>query len=85
MENLQVSTIFFKEVALKISINRSVVIKEEKVALKCHQKKLDNLLKEKNKLNDINDNPNTIVTNLSSHVLLNAEYWIKIWTCHSCK
>ena len=53
MENLEVSTIFFKEVALKISINRSVVIKEEKVALKCHQKKLDNLLKEKNKLNDI--------------------------------
>ena len=53
MENLEVSTIFFKEVALKISINRSVVIKEEKVALKCHQKKLDNLLKEKTKLNDI--------------------------------
>ena len=52
MENLLVSTTFFKGVTLKISINRSV-IKEEKAVLKCPQKKLDSLLKEKNKLNDI--------------------------------
>ena len=35
-----------------------------------------NLLKEKNELNDIYDNPNTVVTNLSSHVLSNKEYSI---------
>ena len=75
LENLLASTTFFKGVVFKISINRSV-IKEEKLVLKRHQKNLDNLLKEKSELNDIYDNPNTVVTNLSGHVLLNKEYTI---------
>ena len=50
------------------------MIKEEKLVLKRHQKKLDNHLQEKNKLDDIYDNSNTAVTNLSSHVLSNEEY-----------
>ena len=45
MENLLASTTF-KWVVLNISINRSV-IEEKKLVLKRHQKKLDNLLKEK--------------------------------------
>ena len=73
LENLLTSTTFFKGVVLKIWINRSV-IEEEKLVLKRHQKKLDNLLKEKNKLNDIYGNSNTVVTNLASHVLSNEEY-----------
>ena len=64
MENLLASTTFFKGVVLKISINRSV-IKEEKLVLK---KKLDNLLKKKNELNDIYNNPNTMVTNFSCSI-----------------
>ena len=75
MENLLASATLFKGVVLKISINCSV-IKEEKLVLKRHQKKLDNLLKEKNELNDIYDNPNIVVTNLSSHVQSNKEYSI---------
>ena len=72
MENLLASTTFFKGVVLKISINRSV-IKEEILVLKRHQNKLNNLLKEKIELNDIRDNPKTVVTNLSSHALSNKE------------
>ena len=72
-ENLLASATFFKRVVLRISINRSV-IKEVKLVLKRHQKKKDNLLKEKNELNDIYDNPNIVVTNLSSDVLSNEEY-----------
>ena len=75
MENLLASATFFTGVVLRISINRSV-IKEEKLVLKRHQMKLHDLLKEKNNLNDIYDNPNTVVTNLSSHVLSNEEYSI---------
>ena len=75
MENLLPSTTFFKGVVLEISISFSV-IKQEKLVLKRHQKKLDNLLKEKNKLNDIYDNPNIVVTNFSSHALSNKEYSI---------
>ena len=39
MENLLTSTTFFKEVLSKMSINRSV-IKEEKIVLNRHPKKL---------------------------------------------
>ena len=43
MENLLTSTTFFKELLSKMSINRSV-IKEEKIVLNRHPKKLNNLL-----------------------------------------
>ena len=47
METLSSSTAFFKSIVLRISINRSV-LKDEKKIVKRHQKKLENLLKEKN-------------------------------------
>ena len=45
------------------------MIKEENLVLKCHQEKLDKVLKEKNELNDIHDNPNTVENNLRSNIL----------------
>ena len=65
MENLLASTTLFKWVVLNISINRSV-IEEKKLVLKRHQKKLDNLLKEKLHLK-----VTTVVNNLSNHILSN--------------
>ena len=68
MNNLLASATFFKGIVLKISINQSV-IKEEKRVLKYYQKKLDNLIKEKNELNDIYNEQNTVAANLSSHIV----------------
>ena len=52
MKTLSSSTIFIKRIILRISINRSV-LKDEKKIIKRHQKKLDSLIKEKNKENNI--------------------------------
>ena len=68
MENLIASTIFFKGVLLKISINRSLN-KEEKIVLERHQKKLGNIFKEENELNNLYDNPSTVSSNFLTHVL----------------
>lgn len=70
MENLSSTTILFINIILRISINRSV-LKYEKKIIKRHQNKLQSLLNEKNKENNIQANPNPVVTNLSSHVLTN--------------
>ena len=51
-------------------------MKREKTTVRCHQKKLDNLLKEKNENNNIFEIWNTFVTNMSSHVLTNEEYQV---------
>ena len=59
MKNLLALTTFFKGIILKISINR-FVIKEKKRVLKHSQDKLNNLIKEKNELNDIYNNPDTV-------------------------
>ena len=72
MENLSSTTILFINIILRISINRSV-LKYEKKIIKHHQNKLQSLLNEKNKENNIQANPNPVVTNLSSHVLTNEE------------
>ena len=72
MKVLSSSTTFFKSIILRISINRSV-LKDEKKIIKRHRKKLDSLIKEKNKENNIHENPNPVVTNLSSHDLSNEE------------
>ena len=72
MKALSSSTTFFKSIILRISINRSV-LKDEKKIIKRHRKKLDSLIKEKNKENNIHENPNPVVTNLSSHDLSNEE------------
>ena len=52
MKALSSSTIFIKHIILRISINRSV-LKDEKKIIKRHQKKLDSLIKEKNRENNI--------------------------------
>ena len=75
MKVLSTLTTFFKSIILRISINRSV-LKDEKKIIKRHGKKLDSLIKEKNKENNIHENPNTLVTNLSSHDLSNEELGI---------
>ena len=53
-------------------MNRSV-LKQEKKIIKRHRKKLDTLLEERDKNRGISTNPNTIITNLSSHVLTESE------------
>ena len=76
METLSSSTTFFKGIVLRISINRSV-LKDEKKIVKRHQKKLENRKNiEKNIENNIHENPNPVVTNLSSHNLTNEEHSI---------
>ena len=72
MENLSSTTILFINIILRISINRSA-LKYEKKIIKRHQNKLQSLLDEKNKENNIQANPIPVVTNLSSHVLTNEE------------
>ena len=52
------------------------MLKDEKKIIKRHQKKLDSLIKEKNKENNIHENPNPVVTNLSSHDFSNEELGI---------
>ena len=73
MNDLLSSTTLFKGYVLKISMNCSV-LKEEKKIIKRHQKKLDTLLEERDETRGISTNPNTIITNLSSHVLTKGEY-----------
>ena len=75
MENLPYATTLFKSIILRTSINRSV-LKDEKMIIKRHKKKLQSLLDEKNKENNIQVNPNPVATNLSSHVLTNEEHSI---------
>ena len=72
MKVLSLSTTFFKSIILRISINQSV-LKDEKKIIKRHQKKLDSLINEKNKENNLHENPNPVVANLSSHDLSNEE------------
>ena len=75
MENLSSATTLFKSIILRISINLSL-LKDEKMIIKRHQKKLQSLLDEKNKENKIQANPNPVVANLSSHVLTSEEHSI---------
>ena len=49
------------------------MLKDEKKIIKCPRKKLDSVIKEKNKENKIHENLNPVVTNLSSHDLSNEE------------
>ena len=73
IENLSSATTLFKSIMLRVSISLSV-LKDEKKIIKRHQKKLQSLLDEKNKQNNIQASP--VVTNLSSHALTNEEYSI---------
>ena len=75
MENLSSATTLFKSIILRISINWSVLKYEKKIAKRL-QKKLQSLLDEKNKENNIQLNPNPVVTNLPSPVLTNEEHSI---------
>ena len=67
------STTFFKGIALRFSINQSVE-KEELKIVDRYKRKLDNLLQEKNSEDDLTENPNNIITNLSSHTLTEEEF-----------
>ena len=43
---------------------------------KIHNKKLDGLIYHKKEINEINENPNSVITNLSSRTINNKEYKI---------
>ena len=49
------------------------MLQNEKKIIKHHQKKLDSLIKEKNKENNIHENLNPVITNLSGHDQSNEE------------
>ena len=74
MNDLLSSTTLFKGYVLKIS-NNSSVFKQEKNIIKQH-KKTASLFKEKDKNRGISTNPNSIITNLSSHVFTDGQYEI---------
>ena len=73
MEKLPSSTTLCKSIIIRTSINLAV-LKDEKKIIKRYQKKLKSLLDEKNKENNIQANPNPVVTNLSSRILTNEEH-----------
>ena len=75
MKNLSSTTTLFKSIILRIPINSRSVLKDEKKIIKRHQNKLQSLLDEKNKEN-IQANPNPVVTNFSNHLLTNEEHSI---------
>ena len=67
------STTFFKGIALRFSISQSVE-KEELKIVDRHKHKLGNLLQEKNSEDGLTENPNNIITKLSSHTLTEEEF-----------
>ena len=75
MENLSSSKTLFKNIKYGISINRSVLKDEKKIRTR-HQKQLQNLLNEKNKEINIQTNPDSAVTDFSSHSLTKEEHSI---------
>ena len=64
---------YFKRWAVKHSIQKTICL-EAKIVTARHEKKFDNLLKEKSTKDGTCDNPNQTIWNLSSHVLTNEEY-----------
>ena len=60
-------------IALRFSINQSVE-KEELKIVDRHKHKLDNFLQEKNLEDGLTENPNNIITNLSSRTLTEEEF-----------
>ena len=53
---------------LKNAINRAAY-KKENIIKKCHLKKFNALLHERNQIDGIASDPNNIITNLSNHTL----------------
>ena len=56
--------------------SKMVRSKEERKWIKTHNKKLDGLISHKKEISGINQNPNSIITNLSSRTINNEEYKI---------
>ena len=53
---------------------KMVISKEEHKWIKKHNKKLHGLISRKKEINRINENPNSIITNLSSKTITKEEY-----------
>ena len=60
------SVTFMRRFIIRTTISRAVSKLEKKTRFR-QNKKLDNLVSERNKLLGLAQNPNTIVTNLSNH------------------
>ena len=68
MDDLNANLIYLKQHVLKNAINRAVY-KKENIIKKCHSKKFNALLHERNQIDGIASDPNNIMTNLSNHTL----------------
>ena len=53
---------------------KMVISKEERKWIKTHNKRLHGLISRKKEINRINENPNSIITNLSSKTITKEEY-----------
>ena len=73
MDDLNANLTYFKQHVLKIAINRAEY-KKENIIKKRHLKKFNALLHERNQIDGIASNPNSIITNLSNRTLSNDEY-----------
>ena len=66
------NTTWIRGTILRYTLN-TIITKEESKWIRTHNKKLDNLTNEKKAINGISDNPNSVITNLSSRNLNNNE------------
>ena len=70
MDDLNANLIYLKQFMLKNAINRAAY-KKVNIIKKCHLKKFNTLLDERNQIDGIASDPNNIITNLSNYTLSN--------------
>ena len=70
MDDLNANLIYLKQHVLKNAINRAAY-KKVNIIKRCHLKKFNALLHERNQTDGIASDPNNIITNLLNHTLSN--------------
>ena len=70
MDDLNANLIYLKQHVLKNAINRAAH-KKVNIIKRCHLKKFNALLDERNQTDGIASDPNNIITNLLNHTLSN--------------
>ena len=66
------NTTWIRETILRHLLN-TIITKEESEWIRTHNKKYENLINEKKAINEISENLNSVITNLSSRILNNNE------------
>ena len=66
------NTTWIRGTILRYTLN-TIITKEESKWIRIHNQKLDNLISENKAINGISENPNSVITNLSSQNLNNNE------------